>query len=354
MICLKSYATTGSASIMDDLYISNIRSIVSKKFWQVGDAVKNGLYLQQEAEKSGYKSISVIENESVASLLDEITNNIFDENVTLGKDLSVIVFSSLYSAGMGAFWQPASYIQKTLDNRRALTFNLHQGCNSQLIALELISSYLRSNPNANHALSISGDLFGVNKFDRWNADYGIVYGDGFAGGLISKDHGDFKILHLESSCCGDLEELHRLTGASNEDSKSLKIQNSIKRTKKNYLEQYGSDSLANRSITEVEGLVKRCFNKTGCRMEDIRWVILPNLGTSIIEKSYLTALNITFSRTLWSLGSTIGHIGASDAFISLSHLIDTDKCSPGDKVMVVGAGAGFTWSCLLLEVSGNS
>jgi 3-oxoacyl-[acyl-carrier-protein] synthase-3 len=46
----------------------------------------------------------------------------------------------------------------------------------------------------------------------------------------------------------------------------------------------------------------------------------------------------------------VGHLGAGDQICGFNHLLETDRVRPGDRVMLLGVGAGFSWSCAVLEV----
>ena len=329
---------------MDSFYLSNICSFYAECCISTEEAIKNGNYSEQDAKKNGYSSISVLKNENITSLLNKLCPKVIANMPKKGKQISAIAYASLFDANLGVFWQPASYVQKITKSDNALTFSIRQGCNSQLISLELLISYMHTNSHVNCTLSVSADHFEHPQFDRWNADYGIVYGDGCAASLVTKEEGDFKIVHIESRCCGQLEALHYLPNSIDENF-------SVRKSKKIYLEQHGTSALSECSLAELDGLVNRCLKKQHLTMNDIRWVILPNLGMGILKENYLKVLRVSYEKILFEPGRKIGHIGASDAFISLSYISENHLCKPEDKLLVIGAGAGFTWSCMLLEVS---
>ncbi|GAA3915852.1 3-oxoacyl-[acyl-carrier-protein] synthase III C-terminal domain-containing protein [Litoribacillus peritrichatus] len=332
------------------LFIRNCEHFVSPSCHSVQQEADKGVYEAQEWDNTQYKSVSLLREEDSLSLIQRIIDQL---TLSSGVDLSalsMITFSSIHRAGYGAFWQPASYIQEKTNATKALTCGIQQGCNSQLIALELIISYLKTNPDADSALTMSVDSFEGSAFNRWSADYGILYGDGGAGAIVSKDSGDYEILSLVTECHGELNGLHRLPEHYNDASEDSTIPYNIKVTKKNYLNQFGIEQLSNTSLSAVKQVTQQCLEQHQLTMKDVSKVILPNLGQKILENNYLPALDVPLSKTLWSLGSTIGHVGSADAFISLSHLHKTNALSSGEKVLVISAGSGFTWSALLLEV----
>jgi 3-oxoacyl-[acyl-carrier-protein] synthase III len=47
-------------------------------------------------------------------------------------------------------------------------------------------------------------------------------------------------------------------------------------------------------------------------------------------------------------GQGTGHLGAGDAPAGLAELHHDKLLEPGEYALVMSAGAGFTWSCLLV------
>lgn len=332
----------------DRIFLRNCEHYVSDSCRSVKQEVQNNNYDPKEWDNSKYESLSILKNEDSLSITQKIVNQI-ESNKDVNLDESdLIMFSSIHKSGYGAFWQQASYIQEITKAHNALACNIQQGCNSQLVSLELIISYLQANPNAKQALTLSVDSFENSAFDRWNADYGILYGDGGAGAIVSKNRGDYEIQSLVTQCHGELNGLHRLSKHHNDATDDQSTPYDIKATKKDYLNKFGIEYLSSTSLSAVKEVANKCLSENQLSMKDISKVILPNLGQKILENNYLPALKVPITKTLWSLGSTIGHIGSADAFISLSYLYKSEAIKKGEHVLVISAGSGFTWSAMLL------
>jgi 3-oxoacyl-[acyl-carrier-protein] synthase-3 len=55
------------------------------------------------------------------------------------------------------------------------------------------------------------------------------------------------------------------------------------------------------------------------------------------------------AKTTYEWGLDYGHMGNSDQFAGINHLIQTGRPKPGDKLITVGAGIGFMWTVAVLE-----
>ncbi len=58
--------------------------------------------------------------------------------------------------------------------------------------------------------------------------------------------------------------------------------------------------------------------------------------------SVMQPLGLPMSRSTWELGRTIGHIGGGDHIAALDHLVRTRQLATGDRVLLVGAAAGYS------------
>ncbi|HEX8869078.1 MAG TPA: 3-oxoacyl-[acyl-carrier-protein] synthase III C-terminal domain-containing protein, partial [Lentzea sp.] len=80
------------------------------------------------------------------------------------------------------------------------------------------------------------------------------------------------------------------------------------------------------------------------------WVVLPHFGRRRLDVNYLRPYGIEPERTTWEWSRTVGHLGAGDQFASLAHLVDTGKARSGQRVVMFGVGAGYSWGCAVLEM----
>ncbi len=78
--------------------------------------------------------------------------------------------------------------------------------------------------------------------------------------------------------------------------------------------------------------------------------IVPHVGHILLQREYLDNLNIKLEDTTWEWARKVGHMGAGDQYSTIEHLMVTGQLKAGDHCMVMGVGAGFTWTCAIFEV----
>lgn len=331
----------------DSIYINSCKSYLPALSYMVNDAIANGLYETDEAKNTGYKSVLVEQNLFPAEMaLDAVERAVESTNV---NNIKHIIYSSIHRSGHKSFWSPASFIQNKLQALNAIPFNLNQGCNGQMIALNLSCSLLNSSVGDDSSLLVSSDCFSHSLFDRWKSDYGLIYGDAATAITLSKKKGFAKIRKLESVSAPVLEKMHRLEDGSCETDKFLKQQYNVRDSKKQFFTKYGLTILTSETHKALKKLYQSIFSEN-IVLSDIKYFIFPNLGKKILEENYYPVFKCKDNKTLWNFGSTVGHLGTSDCFAGLCFLEDNNKLKTGDYILMIGAGAGFSWTACLLEI----
>ncbi|WP_330301415.1 ketoacyl-ACP synthase III family protein [Streptomyces sp. NBC_00503] len=274
------------------------------------------------------------------------------------QDVDLIAVTSIHRHGHQRLWSPASWLQSRLGATRALPFTVNQGCNAQLLVLDLVTGLLGAQGRRT-ALVVATDRFAESGFDRFTADYGIVYGDGAAAMVLTAiDPADpaagsateapaWRVLATHSVSDPALEGLHRLDAPAPETSELIAAEHDVRAAKKRYLAAHGGDSLRDATRSAVRE-IRRALLPDGDDFK-LRRVVYPNLGLPLLEENYFPEFPGGSAISLWEFGATVGHLGSGDQIAGLDHLERTETFATGDRVLLLGAGAGFTWTGVLLE-----
>jgi len=121
-----------------------------------------------------------------------------------------------------------------------------------------------------------------------------------------------------------------------------------RRSKKNFLATSGAD-FASAERDRVRAVLSTALTEAGVAPPDLRCVVLPRLAGRVLADTYLPLLaEITPAKPL-DLGRRTGHLGAGDLLAGVAALMDPDLLGPGEFGAVLSAGAGFTWSVVIIE-----
>jgi 3-oxoacyl-[acyl-carrier-protein] synthase-3 len=267
------------------------------------------------------------------------------------ESVGLIAVSSIHRNGHKRLWSAASYLQDSLGNKRATPFNVMQGCNGNLICLQLAAQHVRQSTSDERALVVATDRFGTSSFNRYTGDYGICYGDGAGAMVVSRRPSALRLLGLHTVSDPALEGLHRTDEPLPEDPELLSGEHDVRAAKRGYLAKWGKETLTVRTraaVTEIRDALL-----PGDGQDRLRHIVFPNLGHGLLADNYFPVFADGEEKSLWSLGRTVGHLGSGDAAVGLHHLVSENALNTGDRVLLLGAGAGFTWTGALLEVTGG-
>jgi 3-oxoacyl-[acyl-carrier-protein] synthase-3 len=308
-------------------------------------AVERGQITAAELEKSRFSAVQVEDTlfpaDMAANVARELTRS------RRSDELRWCLYSHIHYQGQPALWSPASYIVETIGMQAATGLNIRQGCNAAMISMEIACSLLASEPGKT-ALCLAADRFNISGFDRWNADYGIAYGDGAAGILLgSSDRPEAvaDILAIRTTNAPFLERMHRHRLPMNEGEVAPY---DIRATKKQFLTEQGTSTLTSATRTALASLWAGVQRDAGVRPEEIRHLVLPHLGYTLLTENYTPVFDLPNATTNLEEGLTVGHLGCADAFHGLTSLIES-RPAPESLALLVGAGAGFSWSLCLVR-----
>ncbi|MCP3821642.1 ketoacyl-ACP synthase III family protein [Streptomyces sp. A3M-1-3] len=268
------------------------------------------------------------------------------------SDIDLLAVTAIHRHGHKRLWSPASWLQSRLGCPRALPLTVNQGCNAQMLVLEVAGGYLSGRPRGS-ALVVAADQFASSGFDRFTADYGIVYGDGSAAAVLTNGlapgqaEGSWRVRAAHTVSAPELEGLHRADAPAPEDPELLHAEHDVRSAKRRFLSERGRELLKDSTRSAVRE-IRASLLPDGDHPR-LRRIVYPNLGLPLLEENYFPELPGGAEKSLWDFGRTVGHLGSGDQIAGLDHLTTHHTYTAGDQVLLLGAGAGFTWTGTLLE-----
>ncbi|WP_158562913.1 ketoacyl-ACP synthase III family protein [Marinitenerispora sediminis] len=270
-----------------------------------------------------------------------------------GDQLGLLCHAWMYYQGHD-LWSPPHYIARRLGAQDALPVGIQQVCNGGATAVELTAARLAAEPERGYGLVTTGDRFTGPGFDRWTADYGVAYGDGGTAVLLRVPAGERDGLLLRATCTvasPELEEMHRGADPFAGAARTHRPRVDMRATKRAYLRSHGREAFAAANERCVRAVVTGALHDAGLAPDDkrIRCAVLPRFGRKTLHESWLPVLGELVGTELLDWGRDTGHLGAGDAIAGLAGLVRGEVLAPGEFALVFSAGAGFTWSCLVVQ-----
>jgi 3-oxoacyl-[acyl-carrier-protein] synthase III len=331
-----------------NIYVSGVAGYYPGR-QDAGQAVAAGTCPPSIPERTGQLSVAVSEREAGPELAAAAATAALRRAGHDPAHIDLLLHAGIYYQGH-EIWAPASYVQRVVLRNDCPAIEVRQVSNGGMACLELASAYLGADPGRRAALLTTGDRFCPPGFDRWRSDPGTVYGDGGTALVLTRRPGVAELRSLVTVSEPELEGMHRGDDPFGPVPFSVRDTVDLEALKRAYLARTGvSASVARVAAAQTEAL-KRALSDAEVDADDIDWFVLPHFGLRRLTSAYLRGWNLDVERTTWPWARTIGHLGAGDQFAGLAHLLESGSARPGQRLLLAGVGAGFTWSCAVLRV----
>lgn len=331
-----------------DLYVRST-SVRLPGTLKVADAVEAGDCPPRVANAAGMESVAVSADESAAEMAVAAAAIALRRAGSGPGDIDLLLHADTYHQGQD-LWPVASYIQRETVGNSCQAVEIRQMSNGGLAAMDLAAAYLRAGHGTGDALLTSADRFCAPGIDRWRTDPGTPYADGAAALVLSRRGGFASVRALALHADPELEPLHRGDEPFGRAPFSHGMPVDFARSKKAFISRVGMSAVVGRAHEGQQTAVKRALSEAGLDLADADWVVLPHFGRRRLESIYYGPFGIDPDRTPWEWSRTVGHLGAGDQFAGLDHLMVSGRASPGDIVVLVSVGAGYSWGCAVLEI----
>lgn len=315
----------------------------------VAEAVALGLCRERDVARTEFLSATVSTDESAPEMAVRAARQALERSGLPARDVSLLLYANVYYQGHD-MWPPASYVQRAALGNTCPAIEIRQMSNGGMAALELAAAHLTAAPGPAAVLTAAADRFCAPGIDRWFSDPGTVFGDGAAALVLSNRDGYARLVSLATVSDPELEGMHRGTDPFGPAPFSTRMPLDVKTCQKGFLARSGMGGILARSAAGQREALRRALDDAECKLGDIDRFVLPHFGRRRFDANYGAPLGVSDERTAWSWFRTVGHMGAGDQFASLGHLVDTGAVGPGQRCLLMGIGAGFTWSSAVVDI----
>lgn len=249
-------------------------------------------------------------------------------------------------------WSASCWVaDRLLAGPPALSVQFSALCNTSAAGIETAASLLTGRPDFPRVLLTVGDRFPESAIDRFEVDPEIALGDAGAAAVLGRGGGQARVLSCVSRTDPSLEGLQRgdepLRDRPADGPALLR-----KRTRQFFAAGTRTPaSVVQAHVAGVRAVAETALAEAGTSVAEARWVVPPFVGRNAFEHGYERPLGLDRDRTLLELGLRLGHLGGSDHLYALDHLLREGKVTTGDRVVLIGVGGGFTFTCVVLEIA---
>lgn len=272
---------------------------------------------------TGIKTRHKVVNETTADLayfaaLNAIEKAKFDKEI-IDAIIVATITPDFASPSMAAVVQA----RLGLNHRDITCFDVNAACTGFVYALQIAAALLNS-PKYRHILIIGAESL-TKIVDYTDRSTCILFGDG-AGALLIGRGQPHQTVSFYTASEGDMEDV-------------LSVKDTLKMQGRRVFKF---------AINAIEKSINRLLEMDGSRLDMISKII-PHQANYRIVEGVADLKNIPLNKFFLNL-EHYGNTSAASIPIALDEYVQEQPLRPGDKLMLVGFGAGLTWGGALINL----
>ena len=256
-------------------------------------------------------------------------------------DLDLIICST--SSPEYIFPATACLVQDQLGATKAGAFDLLAACSGFIYALNMGAQAIRSG-SIKSALIIGAET--LSRFINWkDRSTCILFGDGAGAFVLQASDQPGGVLSAVMHSDGSGGDLLTLQGGG----AHFPASESTVHDGKHYIQMDGNEVF--RFATRVmASATQEALDAANLKVDDIRWIVPHQANIRIIQAA-ARGLKLPMDRFIVNL-QNYGNTSTASIPIAMVEAIEKGQIQKGDKLVMVGFGAGLTWGALAAEWTG--
>ena len=283
-------------------------------------------------ERTGIVRRHIVEEETTVSMAVEASKRALKQGNVNVEELDLILVSTISSNVVLPC--AACEVQAAIGAINAVAFDINLACSGFVAAYQIAQAYVESG-RYQSILVIGSEV--LSTLTNWQ-DRGtcILFGDGAGATIIKAQEGRkyHSVLHSDGSMGGALT----CNSRNNLISGGLPVDT--------YMQMEGQE-VFKFAVKKVPEAINEVLEKNELRIEEIDWLILHQANRRIIE-SISKRLQIPIEKIPMNL-QEYGNTSSASIPLLLDELNTAGKLKSGQKIIMVGFGAGLSWGAVILE-----
>lgn len=241
----------------------------------------------------------------------------------------------------------AAIIQGELGAINAAALDIQAACTGFLYGLSIAKAFVEAQLYKNVLVIATEKLSTVVNYKDRNTC--VLFGDGASAAVVSNQG---EGLLIDSFCLGadgNVAELLMIpAGGARQPSSAASVAQEL-----HFLRMEGKEVFKH-AVRRMSAAARDCLAKAHLSEEQIDWLVPHQANLRIIE-AIAKNFNVPEDK-VYKTVHKYGNTSASSVAIALEELVSEKSINPGDRILLVGFGAGLTWGAALLtktEEKGN-
>jgi 3-oxoacyl-[acyl-carrier-protein] synthase-3 len=262
------------------------------------------------------------------------------EMAGIGPDELDLIIGATVTPDM-MFPSTACIVQHKIKASRAAAFDLSAGCTGFIYALTVAAQFVASGMYRN-VLVFGAEI--LSKIVDWqDRNTCVLFGDGAGAAVVSVVESGGILESVLGADGGGKDLLFIPAGGSKEPASIETV-----KERKHFIKMNGNE-VFKFAVKIMEESTRKVLEKANLTPQEIDLIVPHQANIRIIEAA-TKRLNISKEKVMVNI-DRYGNMSAASIPVALYEAFKARKIKKGDKVVLVGFGAGLTWGANLIEWS---
>ncbi|MCD4685347.1 MAG: 3-oxoacyl-ACP synthase [Anaerolineae bacterium] len=305
-------------------------------------AARTGLPDFVVQEKMGIRQVHVAgPDDTITAMAARAAEQALADAGLAAIDLDAVVYhGSEYKDHI--VWSAASHIQHLIGATNAFAFETYALCAGAPITYKIVRDMLRVDDHLQNVLLVSAsrenDLL---DYDNMRTRFMFNFGAGASAAIFQCGQDRNLVLESAIKTDGSLAETVMMTPAETDVALLPDEMGTLHGRLDVHNAEYMAERLGATSLDNFAAVITEAVERSGYTLDDLKFVGITHMKRSFYEQ-ILGAVGLTPEQSVYL--DHYGHIQSVDQVLALRLGLDAGKIAPGDLIMLVGAGTGYTWS----------
>jgi 3-oxoacyl-[acyl-carrier-protein] synthase-3 len=291
------------------------------------------------SERTGIKERRISTGETTSELAVKAARRALEDAGIKAEELDLIIVATITPDKF--FPSTACTLQKELNAHKAMCFDISAACTGFVYGLDIAAQYIRTGVYQK-ALVVGAEV--LSKISDWtDRNTCVLFADGAGAAVLSRgEEGLLSSFTGADGTGGDFLACNAMplknaffSGESDETEGKIP-----------YLTMNGKEVFKFAVKIMVE-CINQVLGKEGCTLEDIKYIVPHQANTRIVEAT-AKKLGISIGKFFMNLDK-YGNTSGASIPIALDEMARNGLLSKGDKIIIVGFGAGLTYGAQIIK-----